>query len=174
MFSFDIFPNFVKTKKGMAKYPEIEIKVPKFCEAEGFYTTKDRSALMSKIKGKNTKPEVKLRKTLWHAGIRYRKNVRKIQGTPDIVIRKYKLLIFVDGEFWHGHDWDNKKEKIKTNRDFWIPKIERNMQRDRINNQLLQAQGWTVFRFWEHQIKNEFGACINQILEYIESYKHNP
>ena len=158
----------------MGKYPEIEIKVPRFNEASGFYTTKERSALMSKIKGKNTKPEIKLRKTLWHAGIRYRKNVKKIPGTPDIVIRKYKLLIFIDGEFWHGYDWQNKREKIKSNRDFWIPKIERNMQRDRQNTDILKKQGWTVFRFWEQQIKKEFGACINKILEYIEAFKHYP
>jgi DNA mismatch endonuclease (patch repair protein) len=78
------------------------------------------------------------------------------------------LVIFVDGEFWHGKNWDEKKTKIKSNREFWIPKIERNMQRDRLNNQVLSQYGWTVFRFWDSQIKNEFGKCIMQIIDYIE------
>ena len=159
----------------MKEYPTFDnIKVPRFNEAAGFYTTPKRSALMSKIKSKNTKPEIKLRKTLWHAGVRYRLNVKKLPGTPDIVVRKHKLVIFVDGEFWHGFDWKEKKGKIKSNRAFWIPKIERNMQRDRQNNDILEKQGWTVFRFWEYQIKKEFGACINKIIEHIEDCKHNP
>jgi DNA mismatch endonuclease (patch repair protein) len=92
-------------------------------------------------------------------------------GTPDIVIRKYKLVIFVDGEFWHGYNWEEKKHKIKSNRDFWIPKIERNMQRDRANNQYYAGQGWTVLRFWEQQVKKEFATCLNQVLEVIEDFE---
>ncbi|MBY0425310.1 MAG: very short patch repair endonuclease, partial [Cytophagales bacterium] len=103
-------------------YPE-EIEVPRFCEANGFYTTKARSAIMSTIRAKNTKPEIRLRKALWSQGIRYRKTLKNLPGKPDIVIRKYRLVIFVDGEFWHGYDWENKKATIKSNRGFWIPKI---------------------------------------------------
>ncbi len=154
----------------LANYPEDIIKVPRFEEANGFYTTKARSMLMGKIKSKETKPEIQLRKVLWSLGIRYRKNVKKLPGTPDIVIPRYKLIIFVDGEFWHGYNWEEKKSKIKSNRDFWIPKIERNMQRDRINNRLLREQGWEVVRFWDKQIKKELGACTLQILEYIDNY----
>lgn len=153
----------------MAVYPENIIKVPRFEEANGFYTTKVRSDLMSKIRSKETKPEIKLRKFLWNLGIRYRKNVKKLPGTPDIVISKYRLVIFVDGEFWHGYKWDEKKNKIKSNRDFWIPKIERNMQRDRFNNQLLNKNGWTVFRFWDTQIKKEFVNCLFRIIDYIDN-----
>lgn len=156
----------------MAKYLEDIIKVPRFEEANGFYTTKARSELMSKIRSKETKPEKKLRKVLWSIGIRYRKNVKKLPGTPDIVISKYKLIIFIDGEFWHGYNWGEKKQKIKTNRKFWIPKIERNMQRDASNNKILIEQGWTVFRFWDSQIKKEFGECIFQIIEYIDNYEN--
>lgn len=151
----------------MKEYSENKIKVPRFKEANGFYTTKQRSKHMSKIKSKDTKPEKKLRKFLWGLGIRYRKNVKKLPGTPDIVISKYNLVIFVDGEFWHGYNWKIKKQKIKSNRDFWIPKIERNIQRDNENNLKLTNDGWKVMRFWEHQIKKEFNVCVNKILDYI-------
>lgn len=153
----------------MKKYSQNIIKVPRFDEASGFYTTKARSHLMSKIKSKETKPEIKLRKVLWRLGIRYRKNVKKLPGTPDIVISKYRLIIFIDGEFWHGFNWEEKKNKIKSNRNFWIPKIERNMQRDQINNKALESEGWTVFRFWDWQIRREFGSCLFKILDYIDN-----
>jgi DNA mismatch endonuclease, patch repair protein len=124
-------------------YPENCIVVPRFNEDNGFYTTKERSKLMGKIKGFDTKPELKLKKALWKLGYRYRKNVKLLPGKPDIVFGKFKLAVFIDGEFWHGYEWESKKDKIKTNRDFWIPKIERNIQRDQYNNQLLVNQGLT-------------------------------
>jgi len=123
---------------------------------------------MAKIKAQDTKPELKLRKALWNLGFRYRKNVKKLPGTPDIVFRKAKLVVFVDGEFWHGFEWEQKKLKIKTNRDFWIPKIERNMQRDAENNTLLSEKGWKVMRFWEKEIKSNLEGCINQVINYLE------
>ena len=155
----------------MISYKKNKIVVPRFEEANGFYTTKERSALMSKIKAKETKPEVQLRKALWNVGIRYRKNVKSLPGKPDIVISKFKLILFIDGEFWHGYDWDKKKKSIKSNKGFWIPKIERNMQRDAEYNLLLKEQGWTVMRFWTHQINKEFGECLNQILSYITEFE---
>ncbi|BES62839.1 very short patch repair endonuclease [Dysgonomonas capnocytophagoides] len=133
-----------------------------------FDTTPERSCLMKKIKSNNTKPEIKLRKALWATGIRYRLNVTKLPGKPDIVIQRYKLIIFVDGEFWHGYRWEEKKVKIKANRDYWIKKIERNMQRDIHNIQLLQNLGYTVIRFWEHEIKEDIQSCINRTLLIIE------
>ncbi len=145
-----------------------KIKVPRFKEELGFYTTEKRSKMMGKIRGKNTKPELMLRKSLWSLGYRYRINVKNIPCRPDIVFRKHKLLIFIDGEFWHGYQWEEKKDSIKTNRDFWIPKIERNRQRDRECNALLRSQGWTVMRFWTHQIKRELGTCLQQIIDHIE------
>ncbi len=151
----------------MKKYPENRIIVPRFNEKNGFYTTKQRSDLMSKIKSQDTKPEIKLRKALWKLGFRYRKNVRKLPGTPDIVLTKYKLIIFVDGEFWHGYNWDEKKLKIKANRAFWIPKIERNMQRDNFNNKKLANYGWHVMRFWEQELKKDFESCVDQIVNHI-------
>lgn len=146
---------------------EIKISVPRFEEANGFYTTSQRSKLMAKIKGKATKPELILRKALFYRGIFYRLNVAKLPGKPDIVIRKHKLVLFVDGEFWHGHDWENKKVKIKSNREFWISKIERNMQRDRENELKLKALGFTVLRFWEKDIVKNLEACLEKIFQFI-------
>lgn len=157
----------------MVRYDQNKIKVPRFSEENGFYTTAEKSKQMSKVRGKNTKPELKLRKALWSLGYRYRLNVKNIPGKPDIVFRKYKLAIFVDGEFWHGYNWDNKRDKIKKNRDFWIPKIERNIQRDTEVNQMLRAQGWYILRFWEQEIQKEFGQCLREIIDYIEAYTFN-
>lgn len=149
-------------------YEDNKIKVPRFNEASGFYTTKKRSKIMSKIRGKNTKPEMLFRKALWKKGVRYRVNTNKLPGKPDISIQKYKLAIFIDGEFWHGYNWNERKETIHSNRGFWIPKIERNMQRDEEVNQLLADLGYCVFRFWERDIKTELDICINDILIYLD------
>jgi len=156
------------TNKKLKEYSEKKIIVPRFNEANGFYTTRQRSELMAKIKDRNTKPELKLKKALWALGFKYRKNVKNLPGTPDIVFRKYKLVIFVDGEFWHGYKWNEKKTKIKTNREFWIPKIERNMQRDDRNNQILLEGGWLVMRFWENEINNDFDYCLNRVISYLQ------
>ncbi len=128
---------------------------------------------MSKIRGKNTKPEMLFRKALWHKGVRYRVNNKKLPGKPDVSIQKYKLAIFIDGGFWHGYNWNEKKETIKSNRGFWIPKIERNMQRDKEVNQKLSEMDYTVFRFWEKEIENELDKCINDILVHIATGKNN-
>ena len=132
-----------------------------------FDTTASRSRLMKKIRSKNTGPELKLRKALWAKGYRYRLHVKNIPGHPDIVFRKFKLAIFVDGEFWHGYNWEEKKPKIKANREYWVKKIERNITRDKENRQLLQKGGYTVLRFWEHQIKSGLMDCIIEIEKHF-------
>jgi len=142
------------------KYSEKRIKVPRFNEESGFYTTPERSKIMSQIRGKNTKPELVFRKALYKAGYRYRIDYKKLVGRPDIVLKKYKTVIFIDGEYWHGHNWEKRKAKIKTNREFWIAKIERNMQRDREVNQELSELGYKIFRFWESEIKNELEGKV--------------
>ncbi len=148
-----------------------KIMVPRFSAELGFRTTKSRSLIMSKIRSKNTKPEVILRKKLWSVGIRYRINVDSLPGRPDIVIKKARLIVFVDGEFWHGYNWEEKKKKIKSNRGFWIPKIERNMQRDSENNKKLKQLGYKVFRFWEHQIKANIEGSANKVISFIDRTK---
>lgn len=134
-----------------------------------FETTPERSRLMSKIKSKNTKPEVQLRKALWKLGIRYRLNLSNLPGKPDIVINKKKVVIFIDGEFWHGYNWQEKKSKIKSNREYWIKKIEKNMERDIKNSFLLQGMGYTVIRFWEQEIKKNIDDCTTKILNRLNS-----
>lgn len=136
-------------------YEDNKIKVPRFNEASGFYTTKKRSKIMSKIRGKNTKPELLLRRALWAQGIRFRIDNKTLPGKPDISIKKYKLAIFIDGEFWHGYNWSERKKTIKTNREFWIPKIERNMQRDKEVLNQLNDLGFMVFRFWSKEITTD-------------------
>ena len=161
------------------KYPEYNedpIKVPRFNEEAGFYTTAQRSRTMSKIRGKDTKPELLFRKALWRAGFRYRVNSKYLIGKPDISIKKYKTAVFIDGEFWHGFDWEHKKQKLKSNRDFWIPKIERNMQRDREVNYKLQQMGYTIFRFWAKELKTDFEGCFVKVASHLkkEREKENP
>ncbi|WP_425235233.1 very short patch repair endonuclease [Ulvibacterium sp.] len=152
-------------------YPEERIKVPRFNEESGFYTTPERSKIMGKIRGKNTKPELAFRKALWAAGYRYRIDYKKLIGKPDIALKKYKTVIFIDGEYWHGHNWKERKPKIKTNREFWIAKIERNMQRDKEVNLELKKSGYMVFRFWESKIKKELDVCVDQVISHLESVK---
>lgn len=149
-------------------YSEDRIKVPRFNEESGFYTTPKRSKIMGKIRGKNTMPELTFRRALWATGYRYRIDSRKLIGRPDIVLNKYNTIVFIDGEFWHGHNWKERKKKIKTNRAFWIAKIERNQQRDKEVNEELKRLGFKVFRFWETEIKKDLDNCLKQVIAHLE------
>jgi len=133
-----------------------------------FDTTEQRSKIMQKIRSTETTPEIVLRKLLWSQGIRYMKNYNKLPGKPDIAISKCKVAVFIDGEFWHGYNWKEKKDKIKANRDYWIPKIERNMARDRKYSRQLRKLGWAVFRFWETDIKKNPEKCLKKIMRAVE------
>lgn len=132
-------------------------------------TPEQRRKNMQAIKSKDTSIEIVLRLALWHRGIRYRKNYKSLPGKPDIVITKHKLAVFCDSDYWHGYDWENRHQRIKSNREYWIPKIERNMQRDKEVTAQLQAMGWTVLRFWEWQIKKRLDECVNTIMEAVEA-----
>lgn len=137
-------------------------------------TKEQRHKAMSHIKSKDTSIEVALRKELWAQGYRYRKNYRLLPGTPDIVLTKYKIVIFCDGELFHGKNWQILKPKLLrgNNPDFWVSKIERNMQRDRENDQKLLSMGWTVIRFWGNDILKNPGQCVKIIEEIIfESFE---
>lgn len=124
---------------------------------------------MSRIKGKDTSIEVTLRKALWHKGIRYRKNLKTIPGRPDIAITKYQIAIFCDSEFFHGKDWEVLKPKLEKgkNPDYWVKKIQRNIDRDKEKDQALLAQGWTVIHFWGKDILKNTDECIRVIEETI-------
>ena len=132
-------------------------------------TPEQRRKNMQAIKSKDTSIEIILRLALWHRGIRYRKNYKSLPGKPDIVITKHKLAVFCDSDYWHGYDWENRHQRIKSNREYWIPKIERNMQRDKEVTAQLQAMGWTVLRFWEWQIRKHLDECVNTIMEAVEA-----
>lgn len=123
---------------------------------------------MRSIHSKNTKAECLYRKHLWKLGYRYRINYSKLPGKPDVVIIKYKLAIFIDGEFWHGYDLEAIKSKIKSNRDYWIPKIQINKSRDNSINKKLNALGWTVLRFWEKEILNDLNHCVHKTISIIK------
>ncbi len=114
----------------------------------------------------DTKPEVTLRKALWRAGKRYRKNVKKLPGKPDIVFHGARVVVFVDGDFWHGKDWEVRKAKLENghNAPYWVAKIERNMERDQENEQKLLAEGWVVLRFWESDVKKSVESVRDSIL----------
>lgn len=118
---------------------------------------------MRNNKCKDTKPELMLRKELWRRGLRYRKNFKMLEGKPDIVFLRARIAVFVDGKMWHGYDWGHQKEDFKSNRDFWIPKIERNMERDREVTEALTEQGWMVMRLWDFEIKNDVKLCADKI-----------
>lgn len=132
-------------------------------------TKEQRKKNMQNIKAKDTKIEIILRKALWKKGYRYRKNYNKLPGKPDIVLLKYKIAIFCDGEFFHGKDWDMLKKKLKNsnNSEFWINKISRNRERDDEINKRLFFEGWTVIRFWGEDIKKHTDECVKAIEEII-------
>lgn len=118
---------------------------------------------MRQVKNKDSEIEITLRKELWRRGLRYRKNVKTITGKPDIVFKGKKVAVFCDSEFWHGYDWEHRNLEIKSRREFWVPKIERNMKRDREVSEKLEADGWIVLRFWGRQIKKNTAGCADII-----------
>lgn len=131
-------------------------------------TKAQRSLNMSHIKGKDTSPETKVRKYLFRKGFRYRKNVKKLKGHPDIVFAKYKTVIFINGCFWHMHDC-GKFRWPKSNEEYWRPKILRNVERDRDDKNVLQKAGWNVLTIWECELtKDLFEETMNRLESEIK------
>lgn len=132
-------------------------------------TPEQRSRCMAAIKGKDTKPEMIVRKYLFSRGLRFRIQVRKLSGTPDIVLPKYKTVIFVNGCFWHGHEGCKYFRLPKSNIEFWKEKIERNIERDRESMQALLVLGWKVIRVWECELRNKANRedTLNKIYNSI-------
>lgn len=128
-------------------------------------TPAQRKKAMLANKSKETKIEVLLRSALWKNGVRYRKNVKDIIGVPDIAIKKYRLAIFCDGDFWHG------KRDVSKCKKYWRDKIQRNKERDLEVTILLRDSGWNVFRFWEADIRKDVNKCVGEILKFINSKK---
>lgn len=133
-------------------------------------TKEQRHKNMQHVKSKNTSIELLLRHALWQKGYRYRKNYKLLPGCPDIVLPKYRIVIFCDSEYFHGKDWDQLQIRISKgdNSEFWLKKISRNIERDKEVNQLLQQDNWTVLRFWGNDIKRNIQSCLAQIENAIE------
>lgn len=136
--------------------------------------------IMSAIRSKDTKPELMLRKALWHRGMRYKVNYKSLPGKPDIVFTKVKLAVFCDGDYWHGHNWALRgmaslEDELKGYSDYWKNKILGNIGRDQTNTSLLKSEGWSVIRIWESDIKSDVDKCADVIeTEYLnrrQSYK---
>ncbi len=136
-------------------------------------TPEQRHRSMAAIKGKDTKPEILVRKYLFSRGLRYRVNVKKLPGSPDIVLKKYGVAIFIDGCFWHGHKGCKYYHLPSTNEDFWKAKIAPNIARDYVNNVDLELAGWKVIRIWECDIKTKakreeiLGKIYSEIVNHI-------
>ena len=126
---------------------------------------------MSKVKSKDSKIEVEFRKAIWKAGFRYRKNAKKYFGKPDLVLKKYKTVIFIDSCFWHGC---KKHCRIPaTNQKYWIDKIERNKQRDKEVNKYYKKQGWRVIRVWEHDLTKNFDKVVLNTIKRCRKYENS-
>ena len=132
-------------------------------------TTEARSRNMSRVKNKNTGIELSLRKALWRKNIRFRINNKDVLGKPDIVIKKLKLAIFCDGDFWHGRNFS--ENTVSTHKEFWTEKIRSNRERDLEQTIALRDTGWTVLRFWGSDIKKDPDAVANRVVEEINAIK---
>jgi DNA mismatch endonuclease Vsr len=132
-------------------------------------TKEQRYKNMSANKGIGTKLELLFGKLLWNAGVRYRKNDKTVFGRPDFVVRKMKIAIFCYGEFWHGRNWEERKNDHTSNCEFWYSKIERNIKRDKEVNEKLTQEGYLIFRYWGDEIQKNLDKCVTKILEGLSS-----
>jgi DNA mismatch endonuclease (patch repair protein) len=147
-------------------------------KSPSFFHLRPASEASSRAKRHNrridTQHEKVLRRELWRMGLRYRKNVETLPGKPDIVFVHARVVVFCDGDFWHGRNWEEQKSKLcqGTNAEYWLSKIESNIERDRLNNALLEADGWSVLRLWETDIKRDLQAAAELVKEVvIERYR---
>lgn len=122
---------------------------------------------MSRVRLKRGKAETALAKALWRQGYRYRLNDKKLPGSPDIALTKYRIAIFVDGAFWHGYDWIHRRERLKANRAYWLEKIEENIARDERNDRLLGNEGWIVLHFWEQEVLRDLDGCVEAVQDCV-------
>ncbi|MDO5813465.1 MAG: very short patch repair endonuclease [Bacillota bacterium] len=130
-------------------------------------TSPEISKRMSHVKTKRNSAEVMLAKSLWHRGYRYRLNYKTLPGSPDIALTKYRIAIFIDGEFWHGKDFEQRKTKLKNNKDYWIEKIQENIDRDLKNDKLLRQMDWYPMHFWSNDVIKYCNQCIDEIIYTI-------
>jgi len=129
-----------------------------------------RSRTMAAVKGKNTKPEIRVRRALHAAGFRFRLHRKDLPGHPDIVLPRYRIAVMVNGCFWHGHDCRRGSRIPASNASYWIPKIERNRRRDQLANKLLVERGWTVVTIWECELAESTERLIVSLRELRDHY----
>ena len=134
---------------------------------KSYDTDEYTSQRMANVKLKHGTDEVAIAKALWHDGYRYWLNYKKLPGSPDIAIQKYNIAVFIDGEFWHGYDWETRKPKLKRNREYWIAKIEENIARDKRVDQELVELGWIPIHIWSKDVKKDLRGCIHLIEKTI-------
>ena len=131
-------------------------------------TSPEISKRMAHVKTKKNSAEVMLAKSLWHRGYRYRLNYKALPGSPDVALTKYRIAIYIDGEFWHGKDFEQRKTKLKNNKDYWIEKIQENIDRDLRNDKLLRQMDWYPIHFWSNDVIKYCNQCIDEIIYTIE------
>lgn len=122
---------------------------------------------MANVRLKRGRAETLLARALWHRGYRYRLNDKRLPGSPDIALHKYRIAIFVDGEFWHGQNWEERKARLRSNREYWIEKIEENIDRDLRNDRLLDCRGWASIHFWEKDVLRHLDDCVKEVEDLI-------
>jgi DNA mismatch endonuclease, patch repair protein len=130
-------------------------------------TKRQRSLTMSRIRSKDTRPECRVRSFLYKMGYRYKKNVRELPGSPDIVLRKYNSVIFINGCFWHHHEGCSKATMPKTNKTYWREKLQRNAAKDNANSRMLNSMGWRVITIWECEINQDLSSALAKIIEFL-------
>ncbi len=167
-----------KLGSGSSGLPQVTTKAPSF---KGRIPSSNRASLAAKgsSKKRDTSCEVRLRRALWRRGLRYRVNVRDLPGKPDIVFRSAKVVVFVDGDFWHGKDWEVRESRLRSgsNADYWVAKISRNRERDARNTAILESEGWTVLRFWEAEIKADVELVADKVASSVargRTGRHGP
>lgn len=131
-------------------------------------TSPEISKRMSHVKTKRNSAEIMIAKSLWHRGYRYRLNYKALPGSPDIALAKYRIAIFIDGEFWHGKDFEQRKTKLKNNKDYWIEKIQENIDRDLKNDKLLRQIEWYPIHFWSNDVIKYCNQCVEEVICLID------
>ena len=136
-------------------------------------TSPEISKRMSHVKTKKNSAEVMIAKSLWHRGYRYRLNYKALPGSPDIALIKYRIAIFIDGEFWHGKDFEQRKTKLKNNKDYWIEKIQENIDRDLRNDKLLRQMDWYPIHFWSNDVIKYCTHCVEEVICLIDDMNNH-
>lgn len=131
-------------------------------------TSPEISKRMSHVKTKRNSAEIMIAKSLWHRGYRYRLNYKALPGSPDIALAKYRIAIFIAGEFWHGKDFEQRKTKLKNNKDYWIEKIQENIDRDLKNDKLLRQMDWYPIHFWSNDVIKYCNQCVEEVICLID------